>query len=429
MHNTVEPQTAAAPEARNGSLSDRVRSLRLGEKATKTGRPKSGFMAWGLCAVLLLTTVAFGYRSYRLAPSGGEAAPRSAEAAPVTNATPADAKSTSAAPTTGVASSGGLALQAKGYIIPAHKVQVSPKISGLIIWLNPRFEEGQRFQAPKEGEPVDNEKCLLARLEDVDYRADRDHSKAALDSANQHLMELTRSWDDEKDQAKAELAEQEANMQQLKLDADRSTRLGRGNALAQKDIELAQFGYEAMERRVRRLQIAYNLMVKGPRVDRIRGAEADVEVARADLAKAQWKLDNCSITAPVSGTILTKKAEKGNLVIPSAFASDTGLSASLCDMADLSDLEVELKIQERDIANIVAGQLCTVMPEAYQNFQAFRKIHPEGYEGKVSRMMPTADRGQSAIPVRVKILVPKEEEGVYLKPDMGVIVNFKKMDK
>jgi HlyD family secretion protein len=263
----------------------------------------------------------------------------------------------------------------------------------------------------------------------VDYKADRDHSKAALDSAFQRSAELTRSWDDEKEQARAELAEQEANMHQLKLDADRSARLTRGNAIAQKDFEMAQYSYEAMERRVKRLQIAFNLMVNGPRVDRIRGAEADVAQAKADLAKAQWKLDNCSIAAPVSGTILTKKAEKGNLVIPSAFASDSGLSASLCDMADLSDLEVELKIQERDISSIVAGQKCVVMPEAYQNFEPFRKNHPSGYEGRVSRMLPTADRGQSAIPVRVKVVVPKEEEGVFLKPDMGVIVNFQKMEK
>jgi multidrug resistance efflux pump len=426
MSKTLEPEINQVGTPRDNTLTDRVRSLRLGDRAGKSARPKTARLAWGLCAILFVTTAAFGYRSYKLAPSGTEPGARTTEAAPVA---PPTAPPESAAPSVNVASSGGVALQAKGYVIPAHKVQVSPKITGLIVWLNPRFEEGQRFEAPKEGEPVDPNKSLLARLEDVDYRADRDHAKAALDSAVQHLAELTRSWDDEKEQARAELAEQEANMHQLKLDAERSARLTRGNAIAQKDNELAQYSYEAMERRVRRLQIAYNLMVKGPRVDRIHAGEADVQQAKADLAKAQWKLDNCSITAPVSGTILTKKAEKGNLVIPSAFASDNGLSASLCDMADLSDLEVELKIQERDIASVVAGQKCTVMPEAYQNFEPFRKIHPAGYEGKVSRMMPTADRGQSAIPVRVKIVVPREEEGVYLKPDMGVIVNFQKMDK
>ena len=32
--------------------------------------------------------------------------------------------------------------------------------------------------------------------------------------------------------------------------------------------------------------------------------------------------------------------------------------------------------------------------------------------------MPVANRLESAIPIRVKIAVPQEEEGVYLKPEM-----------
>ena len=38
--------------------------------------------------------------------------------------------------------------------------------------------------------------------------------------------------------------------------------------------------------------------------------------------------------------------------------------------------------------------------------------------------MPTADRAKGAIPVRVKVTVPADEEGVYLKPEMGAIVSF-----
>jgi hypothetical protein len=40
--------------------------------------------------------------------------------------------------------------------------------------------------------------------------------------------------------------------------------------------------------------------------------------------------------------------------------------------------------------------------------------------------MPTADRAKGAIPVRVKVKVSQDEEGVYLKPDMSVIVSFTK---
>ncbi|MGH9675721.1 MAG: HlyD family secretion protein [Candidatus Acidiferrum sp.] len=420
MTETKTVERADSADNGKSKLSDRVRSLRLNGGDAAATQNKGAVLAWGLCAILLLTTAALGYRTYKTTPAGsdGETASR------VVPANQAGAATNPNAPVESVASSGAVALQAKGYIIPAHQVQVSPKITGMILWLNPRFEEGQRFEAPKEGAVVDINKNLLAKLEDVDYRADRDHAQAVLDSSIQHLGELQRSWPQEIAQAKAELAEQQANLKQLRLDLQRSQSLSRDNALAQKDLELAQFGYEAMDRRVARLKIAYDLMVKGPRVDKIRAAEADVAQARADLAKAQWRLDNCQITAPISGTILKKKAEKGNLVIPSAFASDNGLSASLCDMANLADLEVELKIQERDIAKVIVGQKCTVMPEAYQNFAKFRTVHPNGYAGQVSRMMPTADRGQSAIPVRVKLAVPKEEEGVYLKPDMGVIVNF-----
>jgi hypothetical protein len=82
-----------------------------------------------------------------------------------------------------------------------------------------------------------------------------------------------------------------------------------------------------------------------------------------------------------------------------------------------ADLEVDLKIQERDIANVEVGQRCMVMPEAYQNFEPFRKEHPNAYDGTVSRMMPTADRSQGAIPVRVKLRVPQEEQGKYLRSD------------
>ena len=394
----------------NGSdtLSDRVRSLRL---ATRTGpaQPRSALIPWGLSAVLLVVTAAFGYRTYRVAPPGGETGQTREPASAADSIT----RKTSDAATGDVASSGGVALHAKGYIIPAHQIQVSPKISGMIVWLDPRFQEGQRF---KEGD-------VLAKLEDVDYRTDRDHAQAVLRTAQERLRELKNGFrPQEKEQARAELLEQEANLQQLQLDLERSQRLSRGDALAQRDFELVKFSRDAMAGKVAKLRAAYNLILEGTREEQIQQAEAAVKQAEADLAKAQWRLDQCQVLAPVTGTILSKKAEKGNIVNPIAF----NISASLCDMADLSDVEVDLKVQERDIAKVVVGQRCTVMPEAYQNFDPFRKAHPQGYEGQVSRIMPTADRNQGAVPVRVRIQVPREEEGIYLRPDMGVYVNFLK---
>ena len=64
------------------------------------------------------------------------------------------------------------------------------------------------------------------------------------------------------------------------------------------------------------------------------------------------------------------------------------------------------------------------MPEAYRNSKEFLAKYPKGYTAFLSRAMPQADRAKGAIPVRVKVDIPDNEQGVYLKPDMRVEVTF-----
>jgi HlyD family secretion protein len=401
------PARTEAPASRNGSgsLSDRVRSLRLSEKTQSGGGSRGSAVPWTLCALLVLMTAAFAYRAYMVTPTVVESAP--AADAPGTTAT-------TGTPTSS-ASSGELALEVKGYVTPIHQIQVSPKISGQLVWLHERFEEGAIF---KEGQ-------VLARIEKVEYQSDYDHAKAVLAAAEQRWKELdTGNRPQEIAQAKADLEEQKANLEQLRLDLKRNVQLATTSSTAARDFELAKFGFDAMDRRVARMQSAYDLMVEGAREERKLAAKADVEQAKADLAKAEWRLKNTEIVAPVTGTILTKKAELGNLVNPSAFSN--GLSASLCDMADLGQLEVEVKVSERDRPSVFKGQQCRVMPDAFVRDDEFKQTHPRGFEGVVSRIMPSADRANSAIPVRVLITIPKGEEGVYLSPDMNATVSFLK---
>jgi multidrug resistance efflux pump len=106
----------------------------------------------------------------------------------------------------------------------------------------------------------------------------------------------------------------------------------------------------------------------------------------------------------------------GNLVSPLSF----NVSATLCEMADLSDMEVELDITERDIAKVAKGMPCRIRAEAYPDRIC---------EGVVDRLMPIANRAKGALPVRVKVRVPKEEEGVFLRPEMGAVVSFLQPEK
>ena len=187
--------------------------------------------------------------------------------------------------------------------------------------------------------------------------------------------------------------------------------LRKNNVATAADYDATRSKYWGVVRQVERLRFAYSLMEIGPRKEKIDAARADVQNAESNVEKAKWKLDNCKIRSPITGTILKKNAEEGNLVNAIAFSG----SVSLCELADLSDLEVDLTVQERDIARVFKGQKCKVRAEAYPD---------RVYDGVVSRLMPIADRSKGAIPVRVKLTVPREEEGVYLKPEMGAIVTF-----
>ncbi len=291
-------------------------------------------------------------------------------------------------------------LEAKGYIIPAHQILVSPKVTGMIVQFN--VEEGRRF----------NKGDVLAVLESVDYAADLQRVEANVRLMREKLRELTNgNRPEEIKEAEANLQEAQALLPQLESEYKRSTELRRRSSASQQEVELAESKYYSQLQRVQKLQYTLKLMQLGPREERIEIAKAELAQAEAEVVKAQWRLGNCTIRAPVTGTILKKNAEEGNVVNPVAMNG----SFSLCDMADLSDLEVDLNIQERDIARVQVGQKCRIRAEAYPD-----RI----YDGVVDRLMPIADRSKGAIPVRVKIRVPTEEEGVYLKPEMGAIVTF-----
>ncbi len=201
-----------------------------------------------------------------------------------------------------------------------------------------------------------------------------------------------------------------------------------GSAVAQRDMEVSRYAFEATTSRVKKLESAMRLVKLGKLEQRVRAAEYDAQQAEAYLQKSKWRYDNTWIVSPIGGTILTKKAELWNIVNPAAYAS--GISPSLCDMANLRELEIDLSIQERDVAGVQKDQPCLVMPEAYQNDAGFLASHPKGYRGRVSRLMPMADRAKGAVPVRVLILdIPESEEGKFLRPDMGALVSFLKVSE
>jgi HlyD family secretion protein len=253
---------------------------------------------------------------------------------------------------------------------------------------------------------------ILAEIETTEYQAGADQAQANRDLSEQRLLELKNgNRPEEILQSRAELAEAKETLGELDDQYQRQVKLKKDGAATEQAYTQAERRAQAQRQRVAQLEQALKLLEEGPREERIKAAEAELAQAEAQLKRSRWQLENCTIRAPISGTILKKNAEEGNIVNPIAFNG----SYSLCDMADLADLEVSLDIQEREISKVFPGQRCEIRTEAFQD-----RVYP----GVVNRLMPIADRAKGAIQVRVKVRVPKEEEGVYLKPEMGAIVTF-----
>jgi RND family efflux transporter MFP subunit len=138
-------------------------------------------------------------------------------------------------------------------------------------------------------------------------------------------------------------------------------------------------------------------------------ALAKVELARAQVELAKSRLEATLIRAPINGTILVKRADVGTPINPHG---NQGI-ASLCDLADLRNVEVELWIQERDLAKVAKGQKCQIRLEAYPD---------KAYRGSVSRILPIADKAKGAVGVRVRAEIPSGDES--FRPEMAAVVSI-----
>ncbi len=383
--------------ATNGDLRNRVQQIRLDTPRGGGGWGGTSCLPWVLCILLAGSWAGVAIRSYK-SPASGDASSATSGTGTVTKA----AEDLTIPPV-------------MGYLVPARQIAVSPiDVGGRLVESN--VVEGQLY---KEG-------ATLAEIDDASYKAVFKESEAALAAAQERLnaaearlMELDPKSvrQIEIDQIKAQIKEAQAQESRA---SDEQKRLSAITGASGRELDQARNDLIAATARVAKLKTDLELLVLGPRKERLAGAQADVAAAKADveaakarLTQAKWRLDNCVIKAPITGTVLVKKAEKGNLVNPMAFGAGTG---SLCEMADLSDLEVDLEIPEKDIAKLKKDQPCRIKVEAFPD---------RSYEGVLDRIMPIANRAKSIVNVRVKVkLPPGEEPGTFLKPEMGARVSF-----
>ena len=145
-------------------------------------------------------------------------------------------------------------------------------------------------------------------------------------------------------------------------------------------------------------------------------AEAQVVTAEVEVENARIAVDDTEIRAPVSGTIIEKPVEKGQVI--SSPTQDVGGGTALMKMADLSAVQVRALIDETDIGKVRAGMSARVTVAAYPN---------QPFTGEVVKVEPQAVVEQNVTMFAVIISI-RNPDGLLL-PGMNAEVDVSIADR
>jgi HlyD family secretion protein len=290
-------------------------------------------------------------------------------------------------------------LSASGYVVAHHKIAVGAKVMGRVAWIG--VEKGDRVQ---QGQ-------VLVRLEDSEFRAQSSQARANLAAAQARLDQMrTGSRPQEKLKDKAGVLQAEATLRNAEAEYERTEKLYRAGIASKAELDRAVAGRDTSRALLEAARQSSAMTDVGPRSEEIRAAEAQVQQMKAALDYTETQLAATEIKAPVSGTVLERIVERGEMVSPSSFG-DAGARTSVVSLADLDDLQIELDISQTDFSRLKMGQRAEIVPEAFPSLK---------YTGFIAEIAPEANRAKATVQVKVKVDNPDEQ----LRPEMNARVNF-----
>ena len=363
-------------------MEDELHKLRI-DKAHKVKRHQSARWPWFVAIILLVIVifVAWQWRSAAAAPLVQTMRVRLPEG-----------------PTTASDSDITL-LNATGYVMAAHKIELASKVVGRVSWVG--VEMGDKITKGQ----------MLVRLEDDEYQARVAQQQGQLENAKAMLAELKAGSRPQEiaaaqahvDQAKAELTNAEISFKRLQD-------LQATGSISKQQLDDAE-GSVRSKRALLDSQVQqFELARVGPRQETIDAQAATVRQLDGSLALTKIDLVDTVIRSPIDGTVLERNVEVGEFVT-NGFVGDRGAKGYVLSIADLNDLRVELDISQNDFAKVVLHQPCSIVTDAYPD---------KKYKGDVDLISPEANRQKATVLVRVKVFDPD----TFLKPDMNATVSF-----
>ena len=252
-------------------------------------------------------------------------------------------------------------LNASGYVTPQRRATVAAKITGRVTGVF--FTEGMHV----------HKGFVLSTLDDSDAQKALASAKADRAATQASILDL------------------QVQLKNAQIELHRSEELRAAGIQTQEALDTATMTENSL-----RAKIAY--------------AQQQVVAGDARIQEAQQAVNNCIISAPFDGIIVSKDAQVGEMVSPIS-AGGGFTRTGIATIVDMASNEIEVNVNENYIARVKPGQEVTAILDAYPDWKI--PCH-------VRTIIPTADRQKATVEVRIAF----DKLDSRILPDMGVKVTF-----
>lgn len=268
-------------------------------------------------------------------------------------------------------------------------VQVAPRVSGQITEVF--IKDNQKI---KEGD-------LIAKIDPVDYEVKLEQAQARYD----------RTLLNQKN-AKANFEASKSNIELAKKDLDRYNALYAQGAVSKQTLDSAQVKYDSARANLTNMEQAL-ISEGGQKV-----ADADLKEIKALKDKAQLDLSYTNIYAPQSGTIASRRVEKGMYV---------NVGTPLCVIVP-NEVWIVANFKENQLRHMKPGQEVAIKVDTYPNHVFKGKIDSiQRASGAKSSLFPPENAVGSfvkivqRIPVKIVFTEEIDPEQYNIVPGMSVV--------